>query len=230
VSSCRLASRLGLPLCQVPARLPPPLHTHRHEHGLALRLRWPRPAAVGAQGRGPGCDARPRAPCRGEHVPAGGSWGARRIADVRPGPTAGASQQGRGQGRGERAGVEARRAATPCPLYPVQQLAALCAMAQHRRWMPRTATCAARLSWTFRQVGMDSPSAPPPRGPLALRASLAQHSSVLVKSAPPPPPSFTHTHADLRFEVAARRSDSACTCRGIYLRDPQEARTPLTFQ
>jgi hypothetical protein len=76
---------------------------------------------------------------------------------------------------------------------------------------------------------MDSPSAPPPRGPLALRASLAQHSSVLVKSAPPPPPSFTHTHADLRFEVAARRSDSACTCRGIYLRDPQEARTPLTF-
>jgi hypothetical protein len=36
--------------------------------------------------------------------------------------------------------------------------------------------------------------------------------------------------ADLRLEVTARRSDSSATRRGIYLRDPQDARHPMTFQ
>ena len=52
-----------------------------------------------------------------------------------------------------------------------------------------------------------------------------------------PPPLVTFPHrtlvwlrADLRFEVTARRSDSSATRRGIYLRDPQDARHPMTFQ
>lgn len=36
--------------------------------------------------------------------------------------------------------------------------------------------------------------------------------------------------ADLRFEVSARRSDSSAARRGIYLREPEDARQPLTFQ
>ncbi|PRW39066.1 Tripeptidyl-peptidase 2 isoform A [Chlorella sorokiniana] len=35
--------------------------------------------------------------------------------------------------------------------------------------------------------------------------------------------------ADLRFEVTARRSDGSSSRRGIYLRDPQGAKQPLTF-
>lgn len=35
--------------------------------------------------------------------------------------------------------------------------------------------------------------------------------------------------ADLRFEVTARRSDSSATKRGIYLRQPDDTRHPLTF-
>lgn len=36
--------------------------------------------------------------------------------------------------------------------------------------------------------------------------------------------------ADLRFELTARRSDGAALRRGIYLRDPSDARQPLTFK
>jgi hypothetical protein len=41
-------------------------------------------------------------------------------------------------------------------------------------------------------------------------------------------PAAAHA-ADLRLEVSVRRSDSAASKRGIYLRDPEDARHPLTF-
>ena len=46
----------------------------------------------------------------------------------------------------------------------------------------------------------------------------------------PPFPYIPHPPADVRFEVTARRSDGSASRRGIYLRDPQDAKQPLTFQ
>ena len=35
---------------------------------------------------------------------------------------------------------------------------------------------------------------------------------------------------DVRYDVTPRRADSAVTQRGVYLREPQDARLPITVQ
>lgn len=55
-------------------------------------------------------------------------------------------------------------------------------------------------------------------------------SSVKPRSGPYPAPALVPVRADLRFDVRARRSDGGAPRRGIYLRNPQDAKKALVFQ